>query len=81
MQRNDRRLLSATQIAEWIGKHRSWIYREVRETRFPQPRKIGGTSRWDVDEVQAWIDCQPRGVGETHDGLTRRRSIDAGAAA
>ena len=79
MQHPERRQLSAAQTAERVGKHRSWIYRQVQAGNFPQPRRIGGTSRWDADEVQSWIDAQPRGVGTTHKALSRHR--DAGAAA
>jgi len=52
-----RRLLPIAAVqAELGGVHRTTIYGLVREGGFPQPVKIGGSSRWLSDELRAWRD-------------------------
>jgi predicted DNA-binding transcriptional regulator AlpA len=34
---------------------RSWVFREVAAGNFPRPIKIGGASRWDSAQIEAYI--------------------------
>jgi predicted DNA-binding transcriptional regulator AlpA len=60
-------LLSREQLRAAIGRGQktgsfnNWLARATRERRFPRPLVIAGRSvAWRQDEVQAWIDAQPR---------------------
>ena len=50
------RLLRLTQVEDMTGFKKSYLYREKNAGRFPEPVKIGTTSRWKESEVKAWID-------------------------
>ncbi len=55
------RLLSTKQVVECIGFSRVYIWRLVKENRFPAPIKIGKTrNAWRESEIQGWIDEQDR---------------------
>lgn len=49
------RLLRLAQVIEITGLSKPYIYRLVREGRFPRQYKPGGhASRWSEGEVLAW---------------------------
>jgi len=53
------RLLKIGQVEEMTGLSRRYIYRLMREERFPRQFKPGGyASRWSENEVVAWRDRQ-----------------------
>jgi len=58
-----RRWLTANEVASLLRTSRQHVYRMIREIGFPPPSKLGGMSRWDRREVDAWIEAQPR-MGE-----------------
>jgi predicted DNA-binding transcriptional regulator AlpA len=51
-------LLSAKELAERGFGSRTTIWRNVRDGKFPQPIKIGDSTRWIESEVDAWLDHQ-----------------------
>jgi predicted DNA-binding transcriptional regulator AlpA len=56
------RLLKLPQVCDMIGRSRASIYRDVATKAFPEPLKVGGSSRWLLSEVQAYIAQLPRGA-------------------
>lgn len=52
------RLLRLSAVEEIVGAKKSWIYEEIREGRFPRPRKLSPYSRrrgWLLSDIQGWI--------------------------
>jgi predicted DNA-binding transcriptional regulator AlpA len=45
------RLLKLPQVCDMIGRSRASIYRDVATKAFPEPLKVGGSSRWLLSEV------------------------------
>jgi excisionase family DNA binding protein len=60
-------MMSARQVAELLGVHENWVYDQAVGGDLPS-YKIGGTRRFDPDEVRGWIaehrqsdgGCKPR---------------------
>ena len=53
------RLLKLPAVTEIAGIGKTMIYRLVREQRFPQPYKPGGSaSRWSEREIREWLETQ-----------------------
>jgi excisionase family DNA binding protein len=50
-------MLTARQVAELLGVHENWVYDHAASGDLPS-YKIGGTRRFDRDEVQHWIEQQ-----------------------
>ena len=48
-------LLNAEQVAELLNVSKAHIYRMRNSARLPEPVKFGGSVRWPLDELQAWI--------------------------
>jgi predicted DNA-binding transcriptional regulator AlpA len=69
---------------EKIARSRSWIFRELREGRFPKPavsNPAGGeTNLWNEADVDAWLErfvedrAEKAKVTPKRDGLRRRAS-------
>jgi len=53
--RRNRQILRLPAVMARTGMGRSWIYREVKENRFPKPIKIDRASGWDSSLVDGWI--------------------------
>jgi prophage regulatory protein len=51
-----RRLLPLPAVQAEVGLHKTTIYGLIRDGKFPRPIKIGDSSRWLSDELEAWID-------------------------
>lgn len=47
-----------------VGMHPSTIYAEIKAKRFPEPVKLGRSSRWSEAEVDAWIEARKRERGQ-----------------
>ena len=47
-------MMTARQVAELLGVHENWVYDQAASGRLPS-YKIGGTRRFDRDEVRGWI--------------------------
>jgi excisionase family DNA binding protein len=47
-------MLTARQVAELLGVHENWVYDLAASGELPS-YKLGGTRRFDRDEVHGWI--------------------------
>jgi excisionase family DNA binding protein len=47
-------MLTARQVAELLGVHENWVYDQAASGELPS-YKIGGTRRFDRDEIRGWI--------------------------
>jgi excisionase family DNA binding protein len=47
-------MMTARQVAELLGVHENWVYDKAASGRLPS-YKIGGTRRFDRDEIRRWI--------------------------
>lgn len=59
---SDYSYLSVRDVCEMLQLNRSTIYRQVKQGIFPQPTKIGKSSRWKFAEIKAFLDQQQQGV-------------------
>ena len=48
------RMMSVRQVAELLGVHENWVYDQAAAGVLPS-YKIGGTRRFDCDELRGWI--------------------------
>ncbi|AHG75647.1 hypothetical protein X808_11240 [Mannheimia varigena USDA-ARS-USMARC-1296] len=53
---SDYSYLSVRDVCEMLQLNRSTIYRQVKQGIFPQPTKIGRSSRWKFAEIKAFLD-------------------------
>ncbi|WP_416199820.1 helix-turn-helix transcriptional regulator [Pseudomonas shahriarae] len=51
-------LLDRKNLCKKIGFSHTFVYKEMREGRFPRHRKIGSRSRWLESEINDWIKNQ-----------------------
>ncbi|MGY6637612.1 MAG: helix-turn-helix domain-containing protein [Erythrobacter sp.] len=58
-------LLSIGQVADLVRRGRSTIYQMVKDGDFPEPLKIGSSSRWKKHEILLWIEEQAAKRGES----------------
>jgi excisionase family DNA binding protein len=80
-------MMTARQVAELLGVHENWVYDQAASGELPS-YKIGGTRRFDADELRSWIAQHrtpgngrqpPRRVTSTAiASATRRRGTDHG---
>jgi excisionase family DNA binding protein len=47
-------MMTARQVAELLGVHENWVYDQAASGALPS-YKIGGTRRFDRDELRDWI--------------------------
>jgi predicted DNA-binding transcriptional regulator AlpA len=57
-------LLTLADVCKLVKKGRSSVYSMISETQFPEPIKLGSSSRWAKQEVLAWIEEQAARRGE-----------------
>ena len=50
-------MMTVRQVAELLGVHENWVYDHAASGDLPS-YKIGGTRRFDPDELRDWIDVQ-----------------------
>ena len=50
-------MLTAREVAELLGVHENWVYDHAASGDLPS-YKIGGTRRFDPDDLRGWIDGQ-----------------------
>ena len=55
----DLQLRKTREVASLLGVDRTSIWRWYKQGTFPQPIKVGGTTRFRQAEVLAWIDSRP----------------------
>ena len=52
----DKKLLTLTELAEYLGIPKRTLYRMIQDGRFPvQPVKGTDPRRWNVEEVNLWM--------------------------
>ena len=59
-------MMTARQVAELLGVHENWVYDQAASGELPS-YKIGGTRRFDADELRTWI--------AKHRAVERRRQV------
>ena len=47
-------MMTARQVAELLGVHENWVYDQAAGGELPS-YKIGGTRRFNADELRGWI--------------------------
>jgi excisionase family DNA binding protein len=47
-------MMTVRQVAELLGVHENWVYDQAASGELPS-YKIGGTRRFDPDELRGWI--------------------------
>ena len=47
-------MMTVRQVAELLGVHENWVYDQAANGELPS-YKIGGTRRFDPDELRGWI--------------------------
>jgi excisionase family DNA binding protein len=47
-------MMTVRQVAELLGVHENWVYDQAASGELPS-YKIGGTRRFDADELRHWI--------------------------
>ena len=47
-------MMTVRQVAELLGVHENWVYDQATSGELPS-YKIGGTRRFDPDELRGWI--------------------------
>jgi excisionase family DNA binding protein len=47
-------MMTVRQVAELLGVHENWVYDQAATGELPS-YKIGGTRRFDPDELRGWI--------------------------
>lgn len=48
-------LIRDRELAALLGCSRALVWRLNSAGRIPQPVRVGGLTRWRVDEVRAWV--------------------------
>ena len=54
-------LLTINGVVTILGRSRAGIYRDIQRGEFPAALKLGGSSRWSVADVQAYIASKAAG--------------------
>jgi excisionase family DNA binding protein len=57
-------MMTARQVAEVLGVHENWVYDQAVGGDLPS-YKIGGTRRFDAEELRAWIAAHREDQRET----------------
>jgi excisionase family DNA binding protein len=66
-------LMSARQVAELLGVHENWVYDQATRGDLPS-YKIGGTRRFDPDDLRGWLAEHREGRSETLRSSPARRT-------
>ncbi|QUE95331.1 helix-turn-helix transcriptional regulator [Klebsiella pasteurii] len=51
----DDKMVDMKFITEFTGLTDKWFYKLISEGRFPEPIKLGRSSRWLQSEVEKWV--------------------------
>jgi prophage regulatory protein len=58
--RRVKRLLGKRVVEERVDKSYPWIWKQMREGKFPRCVVVGTNIAWLESEIDAWIDALPR---------------------
>lgn len=62
-------MIRLPEVEARTGMKKSWIYREVRANRFPQPVKMSPQAiAWVESEIDHWIKMRIADCRQTHGG-------------
>jgi len=50
-------LINAADAAEFLGVSKAQFYRKHKAGLIPLPLRLGGSVRWRVNELKAWVDA------------------------
>jgi prophage regulatory protein len=50
-----KKLLTIKEVTQMVGFKTSTIYKFIKTKGFPQPVKIGKSSRWLLSDINQWI--------------------------
>ncbi len=65
-------------LAEFGLKNKTTIYGLIRQRKFPPPIKIGGSSRWIADEIEAYkAECKAECAANRRGPVPRRAESSA----
>ena len=57
----ENRMLSAREVVERVGLHRSTIWKAVRAGTFPAPHELAENKiGWPESTISTWLDSRPR---------------------
>ena len=51
---NKQQLFRASELVQILGFSKTTFYKWIRERKFPGPKKFGGTSAWDIKDIEEW---------------------------
>ena len=51
----DDKMIDMKFITEFTGLTDKWFYKLITEGKFPEPIKLGRSSRWMQSEVEKWV--------------------------
>jgi len=72
-------MMTARQAAELLGMHENWVYDQAVSGELPS-YKIGGSRRFDPDELRGWIAGHRESENGRHRrGRSARRTVPAAA--
>jgi excisionase family DNA binding protein len=66
-------MLTAREVAELLGVHENWVYDHAASGDLPS-YKIGGTRRFDREEIRHWIEQHRENGREPKPELPERRA-------
>jgi len=49
-------MITVEELARTLGMSKRTVWRLLSYGQIPQPIRVGGCTRWRLDEVQRWID-------------------------
>ena len=66
--------IDVNEFAEKLNICRASVYNHLKDVPgFPQPIKVGNSSRWSVEEIELFMNSAPRGAnGELHGSAAKR---------
>jgi excisionase family DNA binding protein len=72
-------MMTARQVAELLGVHENWVYDQAASGELPS-YKIGGTRRFDPDELRGWIEQrrEPESRNQPRRHVARKVATAAG---
>ena len=50
------KFLTIKEVVDLVGFKKSTIYKFIKEGKFPEPVKIGISSRWKLSSIQKWME-------------------------
>lgn len=62
--KTEERLIDINEVQRMTGFGTSFLYKAMKENRFPKPLKFHTSSRWVYSQVQGWIEKQIEKAGQ-----------------